>query len=325
MKKFFYGSVTLVLIINFLFGMVDVYAISTTSNEIDMKLSEENIELLDPTDNIPVEINRDGDTFTSTGGAGEINIPINSDNAIEINNESSLVEMSIPIQKSENAELDGNTVIYHANNVSIGVQSLDGGVRELINIENSSAPREYKIDFSLPEGGYLEFAKDPVTEKEDGSILVYDGGNEIIGAINIPWAVDATGKKVETYYMINGTTLTQVVNHSETATYPVLADPYYIYSYFDSGRWIIRDGLVSLSLVPNWKLRVSMVGGALKEASWAAVKKDFYWDKKWYNTQGLYEQYVCHFNFAFFKSEFNLEPSRRSVGYWSTVASKCNP
>lgn len=45
--------------------------------------------------------------------------------------------------------------------------------------------------------------------------------------IDASWALDANGKPVPTHYEVNGTTLTQVVEHAAGTAYPVVADPSY--------------------------------------------------------------------------------------------------
>ncbi len=43
------------------------------------------------------------------------------------------------------------------------------------------------------------------------------------------------------------------------------------------------------------------------------------------NTNGMRDQFVCHVNYAFYKTPWNLEPSRLDVGYAQTVLKGCNP
>ena len=46
----------------------------------------------------------------------------------------------------------------------------------------------------------------------------------VFGKIGTPWAIDAQGKKLETWYELNGKTFTQQIA-TEGATYPIVADP----------------------------------------------------------------------------------------------------
>lgn len=58
---------------------------------------------------------------------------------------------------------------------------------------------------------------------DNGSVSVSDGEN-FLGGIDAPWAVDAEGRSLPTRYEISGSTLTQVVDTTD-ATFPVVADP----------------------------------------------------------------------------------------------------
>lgn len=57
----------------------------------------------------------------------------------------------------------------------------------------------------------------------DGSVSVSDGEN-FLGGIDAPWAVDADGRSLPTRYEISGSTLTQIVD-TTGAAFPVVADP----------------------------------------------------------------------------------------------------
>lgn len=39
----------------------------------------------------------------------------------------------------------------------------------------------------------------------------------------------------------------------------------------------------------------------------------------------MYNQFVCHTDYAFWKDSWNLEPARPNVGYQATVSAQCNP
>jgi hypothetical protein len=245
--------------------------------------------------------------------------------------------MEIVADSDSNAIVDNNTVFYEdtRGNFTSAIEALEGATRQLIILNSEDSPEEYSINFDIPENGYLEFAKDIYSGKIDGSILVYDGNDNIIAAIDIPWAKDSNGNDVNTYYKINGTELIQVVEHqNQNLTYPIVADPIVFSDYFSSGTWITRNGVKSLSLVPNLYLRGIMttaflagstVGIAIKQSSWATVVSRYKNSSNWSNQDGLQDQFYCHFDFAFYKSEFNLEPSRPNVSYSATVKALCNP
>ncbi|MBI2411579.1 MAG: hypothetical protein HYV32_06840, partial [Candidatus Kerfeldbacteria bacterium] len=62
--------------------------------------------------------------------------------------------------------------------------------------------------------------------QEGGAVVVDDATVSPIAFVNIPWAKDAAGNDVETYFTTDGQTLTQHIIHNvEGITYPVTADP----------------------------------------------------------------------------------------------------
>lgn len=59
----------------------------------------------------------------------------------------------------------------------------------------------------------------------DGRVSVGDTDGNFIAGIQAPWAVDANGKKLSTYYTVDGTSLTQHVDYTTETAFPVVADP----------------------------------------------------------------------------------------------------
>lgn len=59
----------------------------------------------------------------------------------------------------------------------------------------------------------------------DGRATVSDEEGNLIAGIEAPWAVDANGKKLETYYSADGSKLVQNVVFTDDTKFPVVADP----------------------------------------------------------------------------------------------------
>lgn len=104
--------------------------------------------------------------------------------------------------------------------------------------------------------------------------------------------------------------------------------------YFDDVRWIVRDGVVSLSVTPN--SRTFDVSGpaqgniAMARAfhSFSLLKDKFSSDYRWRNGDSLSAQYHCHYMFAGMrKTPWNLEPHRTESNPWSwnMIHKRCNP
>jgi hypothetical protein len=114
--------------------------------------------------------------------------------------------------------LSGDTVVYAdaSPGVTVAAEQFNGGVRALIVIDSPAAQTRYDFPMSgaqtvslLPDGGV--------------AIVAQDG---LVTIVPPAWAKDAYGASVPTHYEVNGTTITQVVDHVGAA-YPVVADPEY--------------------------------------------------------------------------------------------------
>ncbi|MBU3106113.1 DUF2599 domain-containing protein [Clostridium gasigenes] len=101
---------------------------------------------------------------------------------------------------------------------------------------------------------------------------------------------------------------------------------YALAGYFDYAAWITRDGVVSLSLDPKQSVRTNR---STKNTAWGLLSSSsggFYSDSRWINTQVIKWQYDCHFDFAYDKATWNLEPNRTANSYiFGVVLKACNP
>ncbi len=66
-----------------------------------------------------------------------------------------------------------------------------------------------------------------LTEGRAGTVIVRKDGakGEPVGVIDAPWAKDAEGRSVTTWYQLRGDTLVQYVKPTARTVYPVVADP----------------------------------------------------------------------------------------------------
>jgi hypothetical protein len=92
------------------------------------------------------------------------------------------------------------------------------GGRYLIVARNRQAPSTYAFDLSMPAGSHA------VTNRDGGVDLVNTAG-ATTQTIDAPWALDATGAPVRTYFTVHGATLTQHIAPGPDSLYPILADP----------------------------------------------------------------------------------------------------
>lgn len=312
--------------------------------------SEEGTELfekgivneLSPQPLVNVAIEEKNEQFVAETDESQVTIPkdIEEPTIISDNEEGRSLSMRVNLDEEQNETISAeDTVVYETKNTSLGIDAFDGGLRHTYVMENKEAPNTFEVKYDTDNISHLEFAKDE-EGKIDGSILIYNKSGETLAALDIPWAKDANGKDVETYYQINeNNTVKQVIKVTDEVVYPIVADPTTFTTYFSSGKWIIRGNdayKLSLSLVPKAGLRSSgafgfmglpakILSNAVAIDSWNKVYNKFKNSKNWRNTDGLKKQYMCHFNFAFGKSAFNIEPARKNSNYFITVAKICNP
>lgn len=197
------------------------------------------------------------------------------------------------------------------------------GIEQSIKIDPTSNNETYKIPFYFQNG-------ESIKVEEDGSAVIYNKNKESIAIVMPTEAKSQSGEILEVNTTLkNGNTLEYYVNFKEEVSPVTIKNTttsYTFSQYFSSGNWIVRDGIVSLSLEPTNTLTKLIVNHAIRTDSWNKVKDTFSGDSQWGNTGSMQNQYLCHLDFAkSFKTPWNLEPHRPDVGYLKTVAASCNP
>lgn len=104
-------------------------------------------------------------------------------------------------------------------------QAIDGGI-QLVSVHRSRAV-EHRQSYGFP--GHRLVAN------QDGSVLVIsEARQEAVALIQAPWARDAVGDSVRTFYVVDGSWLTQVVQPGPTSRYPIVADPTVVKKWYGS-------------------------------------------------------------------------------------------
>ena len=110
------------------------------------------------------------------------------------------------------------------------IQPLADGFRVINVTTDRSGPAEFKYQVHLPTGASLVEVFD--------SIQLRDINDDIIGSFKTPWARDAAGASIETWYEIDGDLITQKLKFTEKTQFPVVSDPYWGYLYhYGLGVW----------------------------------------------------------------------------------------
>ena len=123
----------------------------------------------------------------------------------------------------------------------------------------------------------------------DGSVLLSNALGENVYEVPAPWAYDAEGNEVPSWYTISGDTLTLNVDHSAVEAYPVVADPWYKpWTWSWNG---IKDGAAKAWDVAQCVSAITIVVGSLYFAGPRVVRavRAF---RTWANIMGGYSNAV---------------------------------
>ena len=142
--------------------------------------------------------------------------------SVELNG-GGVAEIKLPFADSERATttVDAHSATFRdeASDTTAVVQPLvTNGVRMILTMGGAESPSRYEFDLG-DSSGIVELSLAP-----NGGVQVSDSLGGDLGFIAAPWAMDANGDPIPTYYEIDGNRLVQVVDH-EGAVYPVVADP----------------------------------------------------------------------------------------------------
>ncbi len=310
-------------------GKVSLTKNPESVGKVDLEETKQSLEsidgLLEESANVVTTSDAENAIVSETNG-GTVEIPRESDQPIVMESEGVSLEITLP--KTENAteaQPVANGVVAYASQSDFAnaVQATsNGGVRMTTIIDNPKAPIEYKYILSLTEDEYIKVS-------EDGSATLYNSEGIGIVFINHPWAKDANGKDLETYFTTDGQDLTQVVKHNVNGTvYPVVADPVWsgsCASYIDAGFPSWYNNKICSNTYPSpcgralsQFQRYDSFHEALNESNaWASGNG--YWS--------MYYQWVCHAKWgALFEGWWNLESSRPVVSNMNQQFQKsCNP
>ena len=166
---------------------------------------------------------RESSIFASDSSVLTVDVPVSANDGVSLSAGDFTLDISIPYadEASPSQVLADGTVTYPSTGASANaVIPTEGGVQLLTVIQDQSASEDYSYDLSIPKGTHLK-------SSPDGGAQIVDSEGTVKAYFEPAWATDAVGKSVPTRYVIDGNTLTQVVDHKnfEDVAYPVVADP----------------------------------------------------------------------------------------------------
>lgn len=191
-------------------------------------------------------------TVVVGSGDGQIIVHASPTEPAQVSGSEGTVSLGIPFATvaSDPEVLREGVIAYENGNDTSTVRTVkdDGTVQTATIIDSKSAPDRFEYPLSLPSGAVLE--------ELQGGILVRSAEGDLLGGFTPAWATDAEGKEIPTHYEVNGSTLTQVVDHQKAGTaYPVVADPAYnrkmihavIWERWANGGWELRLQVTALA------------------------------------------------------------------------------
>jgi hypothetical protein len=253
----------------------------------------------------------------------------------------------------DSVDIVDNKVVYSGKNskIDVVVESIDGGIRQVINIKDSSAPSFYDFPVELGTGDKLELTenggaiittknpkpldfsiKDIPKDLDQKTIDQIKSNRSVKTTIAKPWAKDNNGKDLKTWYTIEkGNILRQNID-LKGAVFPVVADPIFCENAIYSVGWINRKGVWSASVNPTWCGAWNsdqQLWDAWVEA-YNKTPSSWMWNKQWNTNQywSMYNQFACHAYMAKgWKPEWNwnLEPSTPDKGFWGFARNTLSP
>jgi len=280
---------------------------------------------------------------TVAAGSGTVTVPADASDGLQLETRDGAevtVDLPFAAVASDGLATDSGVVAYDNGNdtSTVPVVKEDGGVQITTTIASSDAPERFVYGLDIPSGATLQ-------QFDSGAVFVLDANGALIVGAAPPWAKDAAGMDVPTWYEIDGTQLVQVVVHrtNRSVTYPVVADPFLgadLFSWTGYNRNGTYLGQTVISMLKStwgnavWLGGVPTVGTIaagqyiLQTSGWneLVAKRPVADDKP-----SIQQQYDCHvlygFNIAGAGVHWDLEKARSNNSVWALQdprVHKCN-
>lgn len=264
----------------------------------------------------------DSEAFVAEGDVAQVEVPVNPLAGVSVSDEKVSISISLPqnAEFSEGVPTDDGAVVFESTDSQtegVVVEALDDGSVQLQTVLGGpAADHDLEYQLEVPGDARVELSK-------NGAVLVFGADGLLLGGLATPWAVDAAGADVETYFSVEGAKVTQHVITGESTAYPVTTDPWLGIALISSvtRKYDYANGGSRFYVYPTWWGRGG-AGAAARWSAWSEARSKGVWN---YST--LKNQFYCHYDIrpiTTFKSSWNLENWRSDKGYWGFMAAKCN-
>ncbi|MFC5296791.1 MULTISPECIES: hypothetical protein [Brachybacterium] len=193
----------------------------------------------------------DGLGYSVPIGGGSVGVPSDASQGVTFQ-EAGGETLAIQLPNSEKADsvelLEDGTFTYPDTSSANAVVVTERGVQMLTAIANEEASTSYTYELDLAEEQSIQVTP-------SGAAMVVDAAGNTVLVFGEPWASDAEGKPVDTWFEVDGPTLTQVVDHQDTenVAYPVVSDPIFL------APWMVKC-LVGIGLKGPDITRIAQLG-----------------------------------------------------------------
>lgn len=205
----------------------------------------------------------------------------------------------------------------------------DARIKQSITVLPSTSSTVVEIPFSFYNDEYLVIYKED-SGKQYNAGHIFNKKNESISLFFI--STEKAQNKLKVTTNVKNKNILELKIETNKLLDPVTIDIEIsspdITTYFSKNQWITRGKLDSVSMIPSPYLLTSAnyeISTLKRLDAWNKLVDLHKYDEKWSNISGLQNQFDCHFDFAKTKGEWNLEPARKNVGYFSTIMASCNP
>lgn len=190
-----------------------------------------------------------------------------------------------------------------------------------ITAHDKSAPSSYDFELVTPPDSTAALS-------EDGSVVVTDEDGAFLGGVAAPWARDASGSEIDTWFTLHDNVLTQHldVTGADEVVYPVIADPW-LGKPLISSAWVTDQGTSNyvVNAVPTaWGRQNTSLD---THFSHVAELKQKLGSQAYRVTATIDNQFICHvFNQGVGGgATYNMESWRGNMHWTLQTVWGCNP
>ncbi len=202
----------------------------------------------------------------------------------------------------------------------IPIAKSDGSVQTAAVLNSAGTSERLSFRFKIPADAVAIIVK-------TGEVVVLNSSGELVAGISAPWALDAKGKSVDTWFEVAEGELIQHVDHRDgTYEYPIVADPWLgvdLYGWPSITNVTGKGYKVNVTPTP-WGQAMAGLGTWFAHRDEVVTKLG---SQSWRWTNTIQEQFYCHIaGLPFSLPEYNLESWRPLVN-WSISFPlyRCNP